>query len=571
MSLSRVTWISSRRRLSAWSTWLPLLALAASSATAATFFIRPDGGAAARCTGLVDAPDPGAGTTQPCAWDHPFQALPPGGAPRIAGGDTVRIAPGSYRMGFGAPGAGTCDAGGAFDCFMLPLPSGLSAAQPTRFVGTDALGGCATRPELWGAERTDRLLNLDGSSHVEIACLELTDHSDCIEFHNQEELPCASCVRRCERDSAPYGDWAAWGLFAADSTDVRVTDVAIHGLAAGGVLAGRLADWTLERVRIVANGSVGWNGDLGGDSSSSGEMIFRRVEIAWNGCAESWPADQVVLDSCWAQQAGGYGDGVGLADSAGHWLFEDCRVHHNSSDGLDLLYLVGGSSVTIRRLDARGNAGNQVKLAGGSTIENSVVVGDCAFFDGVSPLMIAGDHCRAYGAALAFAPFAGDEMRLNSSTVAGQGDCLFEVGCRDASCDGSESLVVRNTLFAGDTDWGQPWENSCLGYIDESTLPADPTDIDYSLIWQAKNDPCPGVNSVCGQDPLLFDSTLGAFDAHLAADSPAIDAGEPATATPFDANGRPRVGPPEIGAFEYGWIFGDGFEGGDSTAWATGT
>ena len=39
------------------------------------------------CTGLRNAPYPGSGTDQPCAWDHPFRALPPNSAARIAGGD----------------------------------------------------------------------------------------------------------------------------------------------------------------------------------------------------------------------------------------------------------------------------------------------------------------------------------------------------------------------------------------------------------------------------------------------------------------------------------------------------
>ena len=42
-----------------------------------TYYIRPDGGDYAQCTGLADAPYPGNGADQPCAWDHPFRALPP--------------------------------------------------------------------------------------------------------------------------------------------------------------------------------------------------------------------------------------------------------------------------------------------------------------------------------------------------------------------------------------------------------------------------------------------------------------------------------------------------------------
>ena len=40
---------------------------------------------------------------------------------------------------------------------------------------------------------------------------------------------------------------------------------------------------------------------------------------------------------CWAQQTGGYGDGLGTTSTGGQWLIEDSFFHHNTSDGLDLL------------------------------------------------------------------------------------------------------------------------------------------------------------------------------------------------------------------------------------------
>ncbi len=64
--------------------------------SATTYYIRPDGGSPHQCTGQVDAPYPGSGTGQPCAWDHPFRALPPDGSPRFAGGDTLIIGPGPW-------------------------------------------------------------------------------------------------------------------------------------------------------------------------------------------------------------------------------------------------------------------------------------------------------------------------------------------------------------------------------------------------------------------------------------------------------------------------------------------
>jgi hypothetical protein len=371
----------------------------------------------------------------------------------------------------------------------------------------------------------------------------------------------------CDRDTPPFGDWASIGLFAQDSTDVGLADLSIHGLAHSGVLAGRLTDWTVERVRIVANGWVGWDGDLGEPSSNGGDLIFRHLEVAWNGCAETWPAETVRLDTCWAQEAGGYGDGIGLADSAGHWVLEDSQVHHNTSDGIDLLYLVPPSSVEVRRVTAEGNAGNQLKVAGPATIVNTLLVSNCSYFDAVSPLMAGGDHCRAGGAALALAPYQGDATSLVNTTVAGEGDCLIGIDCRDASCDGSESITVLNSLFAGDVDWRQPWENTCLAWVEPPQSPIPYPTYTTSLFWQVKNDPCPGPGAICGLDPRLVDPSLATFDAHLLPDSPAVDAGTAAGAPADDLWGTARCSSPDIGAAELAGCFADGFETGATARW----
>eukprot|EP01035_Chromulina_nebulosa_P040297 gene40297-54493_t len=197
-------------------------------------------------------------------------------------GDTLRIAPGAYRVGLNAPGADGCRSDWPWDCMMAPLPSGPDAARPTRLLGQAEDGSCREPPQLWGTERVTAVLNLTGTRHAEAACLEITDHSSCAEFH--------SGALKCERDSFPYGDWARAGVLASDSADVRLAQLDIHGLANAGVQAGRLRDWRLQEVRIAGNGWVGWNGDLGGDkgSSNSGLMHFSQVEIEWNGCPEAF-------------------------------------------------------------------------------------------------------------------------------------------------------------------------------------------------------------------------------------------------------------------------------------------
>ncbi|MBN1953689.1 MAG: hypothetical protein JW900_01455, partial [Anaerolineae bacterium] len=346
-------------------------------AQAVTYYVRPDGGSPAQCTGRADAPYPGSGTGRACAWDHPFRALPPGGTPRFAGGDTLIVASGAYMMGYGAPGADECDAEGAYDCHMPPIPSGPDAAHRTRILGAGWNAGCPNPPQLWGTERAWMVVNLERSSHVEVACFEITDHSPCVESHAHGY---GGSEWTCQRDHPPYGPWADTGLSAADAQDVLLRHLNIHGLAGAGVRAGRLADWTVEDVRLAGNGWVGWEGDIDGEDANSGTLTFRRWTVEWNGCAETWPGGEPA--ACWAQPAGGYGDGVGTGATGGDWIIEDSAFLHNAQDGLDLLYHSLGGRIVLNRVRAEGNAGNQVKTAGWTEITNSVLVGNCAFFEG---------------------------------------------------------------------------------------------------------------------------------------------------------------------------------------------
>jgi hypothetical protein len=509
-----------------------------------TYYVRTDGGSAEQCTGLVNAPYPG-GTNQPCAWDHPFRALPPGGTPRISGGDTLIIGPGSYQMGYGAPETSiNCDAGGAYDCLMPPIPSGPSLANRTRI-----LGDAQSPPELWGTERPWFIVNLTDASNIEIGYFEITDHSGCVEFH--------SGGLACRRDNPPYGDWAAYGLYAEDSANVYLHDLNLHGLAAGGIHAGRLSDWTVERVRVAGNGSVGWDGDLWdafGDSNS-GALTFRHLTVEWNGCGETYPGEQPT--GCWAQSAGGYGDGFATGESGGHWIIEDSVIRYNTSDGLDFLYIrEPGSSIEIRRTLAQGNAGNQIKnYRGPFLLENSIVVGNCGFFNGQT-FTYNVDNCRAMGDALDLGLTAGDQITVTNNTFTSEGDCL--VGAEAyGTPTGAERVRLRNNIFVGQTDFLQPFENTCLIY--QETFPANPFDMDYSIITNVKDNLCPGSHDLCEVSPGLVNTGMDTFDAHLLLGSPAINAGTTSDAPLNDFVGYARDALPDMGAYEWwqpaAWIY----------------
>ena len=518
-----------------------------SGTVAITYYVRLDGGSPAQCTGLADVPYPGSGVGQACAWDHPFRALPPDGVPVIAGGDTLIIGAGSYRMGYGAPGADACDSDYPWDCHMPPIPSGPDPAHPTRILGAGWDGGCVQAPELWGTERAWLVLNLADASNVELACLEVTDHSGCVESH--------SGGLACKREgSYPYGDWAAVGLYAEDSADVALRHLNIHGLANAGALAGRLTDWTVEDVRIVANGWVGWDGDIDGSDSNSGTLLFRRWTVAWNGCGETYPGGEPT--GCWAQSAGGYGDGVGTGPTAGDWIIEDAVFAHNTSDGLDLLYHQLGGSITLDRVWAEGNAGNQVKLTGQAAITNSVMVGNCTFFEG-KPFTYDVDPCRALGNTLSVSYTGGETVSVVNSTVYGHGDGLIVGGAREGhSCNGSEVLTGSNNVFAGDEDYYSPGDITFLFYQEDCSGLI--LDSDYNIIHSAKNVTCgattayvnSGPHDLC-EDPHLFAIASGAVDGMKPlSGSGVIDTGNSVFCPAVDYHGeiRPQDGDGDGGA-----------------------
>ena len=503
----------------------PLGLAAWGSAQAATFYVRTDGGDASQCTGRADAKYPGSGTAQACAWKHPFFALAPNGTKRIAGGDTLLIGSGNYTIGQGAPGAGSCS--GA-SCDFPAIPSGTSTTR-TRFLGKSA----SVPPKFLGTNGV-KVLNLEGSSNVEVGNLEITDQSDCLYSHSVSSANCGSS-----------GNWAKTGISASASSNVWLHDINIHGMAAHGIRAGGLRDWTVERVKLIANGRIGWDGNIGSTgSSNSGNIVWRDMEIAWNGCGERWQTGEPW--ACFAQQTGGYGDGVGTVYTGGKWLIEDTFIHHNTSDGLDLRYMDGadGTHVTVRRLYAVGNAGNQAKIRGNSLVENSVLVSNCGYFEG-KYYMVAADNCRANGNALQLVMTANDSAVVRHNTITGESGTLIGTG----EGDSTGKVRIENNVLVGFPTFRDPSKKASVQYGDF------PGSVSFAgnLAWNVKSS-CPS-GTICNtQNPKLTNLTLASFDAEPLAGSPVIDKAPMigAVTTDFLMGKRPTGAANDIGAYEYG-------------------
>jgi uncharacterized membrane protein len=324
---------------------------------------------------------------------------------------------------------------------------------------------------------------------------------------------------------------------------VWLHDLDIHGMAHAGIQAGGLTDWTMERMRIVANGRAGWDANIGTGSSNSGIIVLREVEVGWNGCGERWQTGEPW--ACWAQQTGGYGDGLGTTYTAGHWLIEDAFFHHNTSDGLDLRFMDGadGSDVVVRRTYAVANAGNQVKVRGNSTIENNVFIGTCGYFEG-KYFMLHADSCRASGNTLQLVFTSNDASTVRHNTITGEGGVL--IGATEG--DSTDRLLIQNNVLVGFPTFLDPSKLSSVFFAN-----AAPAAVSWAgnLVWNVKSGTCPS-GSLCGQNPKLANMALNGFDAEPILGSPVIDKVPPLVdvTSDFLLQPRPYGANSDIGAYE---------------------
>lgn len=534
-----------------------------SQVQAATYYVRTDGGTATECTGTTDAPYSGSGTNQACAFEHPFWALSVANAPnKMVGGDTLIIGPGEYMMGFGAPNTPSCSNYYPWDCYMRSVPSG-TAANPSRILGKGWDTGCSTKPQLWGTERTANILNLMGSSNVQIQCLDITDHSSCIDYG-----PDPATV--CNRNSYPFGQWAMSGIVASDSQNVLLKNLNIHGLRSG-IFAGRLTDWTIEKTNLTANSFVGWDGDIGATTSSnSGTITFKNSMITYSGCGETYPG--LAPHHCYSQDQGGYGDGLGTHDTGGDWVFDHVDISYNVSDGVDLLYHNGNGSITISHSRFEGNAGNQVKVATDTVIDNSKLIGTCAFFSGKSFTSTTGqggssvafNHCRAAGSTLAAQFEAGMQVAIYNSTITSNGDVV--VLSSGSNCVSTDKIISQNNIYIGGPEFNNGGDDiSDLYYASGVTGDGDGTCGALAfvsindIIWATKyhNLECANNTSRCVDPKIAGTLSYTGADQNvsLLSTSPAIGQGIVMTTIPTtDFNNYDRGTLWDIGALEYGSV-----------------
>lgn len=560
---------------------IALLVCSALPAWAATRYVRTaDGGTGydasanptGQCNGTANVAYPGSGTNQNCAWKNAQWALSLNSSSypqKISGGDTLIITGDNY-VGYLADGSvfqGTSSSY-PWDSYFKPVPSGTDSSHKTKIYGANyaSCSGRSDTTKLIGKERVQMVLNLEGSDNVELKCLTITDGLDCGEFHGNP-------ARACQRDTYPYGNWGKIGISAVDSENVNLNYVYVEGMAYVGVYAGRLQDWVWDMGDISGNPSAGWDNDRGDPDNwaNGGTMTFKgspteKFKIQWNGCNNQDPTSPPALSgSCYGQSQSGYGDGFAASDITGalsgaDYVFDHVDFSNNVSDGLDLLYK-RSKNVTITKSVFAHNAGNQIKIKGKGTINDTKALGDCDFFLGKSYTYTGGagfDHCRAAGNTISWAVYAaGDYLDIFDSTITGDGDSL--IISAGTACNGTERLKVKNSIMVGDTQFGGGDTTDDYYASGDSNGNGDGPcgantgglPIDWSssgsgnIIYATKsNDTGAGISN---SNPLLTDKYT---DVSIAAGSPARGLRNTSFGGTIDFNGYTRT--TAIGALEYG-------------------
>ena len=435
----------------------PAVPAAAPTGPGTIWFVRNDGGSRydasynprGQCNGKSDAPYPGSGVNQPCAFNDVRYLWANGSAAGswvLAGGDTAFIRGGPWRLGdinssdnlFNGYSNNGSD---NLHHFNPTIPAG-GPTQHTRILGENYANCGTSYTQLFAGFALRWAFNLQDTSYVDVQCIELTDHNNCITVGGPAyPSQCSSSV--------PVTDAGGNGfIIDANSHDILLQDSNVHGLPAAAMYGPFGANITLTRVRFAFNGFAGWDMDNGagipGDENGANASVTANyLTMEWNGCNEEYPiVDSIPAESCYSQSSGGFGDAYSGQDTGVSSLYCDhCIFRYNTKDCFTGPHMVVGS-VTVLNSLAHSNMGQCWKwnsgLNGTVLFQNNLTVSDCDRLS--APISGAPsnynqyliDFCRADGAAMSFIwPVNGSVELDNNTFVMASQNVSMDFGCHD--------------------------------------------------------------------------------------------------------------------------------------------
>ena len=569
------------------STSIVVAAATAPSGPGTTWYIRPDGGTrysanvpTGQCDGQADVAYSGTGTNQHCAFnDYRFlyddQSYQNSGWV-IAGGDTVIIRGGPYRVGVSqgtTPADVWCNGeGNPYGCTNPTIPAG-SPTQHTRILGEN-YGSCSqsNMTQLYGGFGLFNVINLGGAQYVDIQCIELTRHSQCIRI-GVPAVPsyCSS--------SFPVDDYAANGMTTDTNThDILLQDMWIHGFTSRGIIGPIGGAVTATRVDIAYNGGAGWDFDDGnGTANVNGVLNLSYVTIEWNGCNQVYPGTGAI--SCYSQSTGGYGDGIGTPEATCLSAYVDHSIfRYNTQDGYDMLHNdAGNCSMSISYSSSYGNNGAQFKWGPNDNpmvFTNNTAVANCmrlsAPFQGQPSTYNANlaDFCRASDA-IAFGFRDGGTLLMANNTFVTYAPTTFDASCSGTfpQAQGQGTCLNSTFIFENNISYGidNPNTYSVGGqsggpgvFYYGSTIGNVIRNNNVYYGFRSTSFVCPtGIATEQCADPLFVnepvftgESSLDNFNFKITSGSPAAGTGLYIPSITLDYSGVVRPNPPSIGALE---------------------
>jgi hypothetical protein len=565
--------------------WVFLLVLSALPLSGETWYIRHDGGSrysakvrTGQCDGKADVAYRGKGTNQHCAFND-FRYLYDDRSYGntgwvIAGGDTVIVRNGPWRIGFSAPDntdAWCVGLNGAAACSAPSLPAG-TPTQHTRILGEN-YANCGTSTttdrskltQLYGGFGLGTVINMQGAQYVDMECIEITRHSQCIS-HGLPAYP-----KTCDNRFPGTDDFDSDGMATDINThDLLLQDVWIHGHTDRGIVGPIGGTVTCLRCNISYNGMAGWDFDNGHQTPSVNAVWnFSYSTIEWNGCNQEYPLTHPnPAISCYGQSNAGYGDGVGtppnmcLTSNIDHSVFR-----YNTQDGIDLGHIdKGACALTITNSMAYGNNGGQFKWGPNENpaiFVNNLIMGNCMRMS--EPIAGTpatynknlGDFCRANDN-IAFNFRQGGTLLMANNTIVGYAPTTFDINCWDPSCSNSTFTFKNNLILGYDNPHtynlggknggpGSFFFQNPIGHVVRSN----------NMYYGIRNVGIKGNERV--EDPKFVsqprftkEQDLDNFNFHLSAASPARGAGVHIPEIKNDYDGKPRpAGNYDLGALQF--------------------
>lgn len=277
------------------------------------------------------------------------------------------------------------------------------------------------------------------------------------------------------------------------------------------------------RELTAQNGSVAPSGTGGGILNDGAQLTLENARVVDNDAGDPF--------------AGDTGGGGGVYSSAGSLTLVGCEVEGNQAGtggGINAGTVLDLDSSIVRSNAAVNGGGISVGAAGTATISATTISDNTAVNTGGGIWLIG---------------LSGGSIHLENSTVSGN------VGEGVAVLAGQATILsttISDTMGANQIDGPATLENSIVAHPSSDNCFAV-SSLGHNV---ADDGTCnltePGDQVVldAGVEPLADQG--GPTETHaLAADSPAIDAGNDLTCPPADQRGFGRSGPCDVGSFEY--------------------